>query len=63
MLRCYVSFASCYRPPGSSAGDEGFSETFLGEERARFGRGKVCLCVKGIWVAKLGDMEYTRNLG
>ena len=28
MLRCYVSFASCYRPPGSSAGVRGFSETF-----------------------------------
>ena len=43
MLHFYVSFASCYHPPGSSAGVSGFSETFLGEERARFGGGEVCL--------------------
>ncbi len=40
MLRLHVLFASCYPLPGSSAGERGFSETFLGEEWARFGGGE-----------------------
>ena len=31
MLRLYVSFAYCYRLPGSSAGERGFSERFGGK--------------------------------
>ncbi len=31
MLRLYVPFASCYRPPGSSAGEKRFSERFFGK--------------------------------
>ncbi|MBK6947003.1 MAG: hypothetical protein IPH16_02015 [Haliscomenobacter sp.] len=30
MLRLYTPFASCYCPPGSSAGVTGFSENFGG---------------------------------